>query len=173
MTPQAKALIERMFKVQLDEISSEPVQVTWAVKNENGWYGDFIIDGHEYNLSFTREDKIRDLPFKTVSFKFDKPSNKDPHAYSFEFIKPAVVKATVIKEIKNYIRTEMVKCFVIKAYSSEESRVKKYRNFSHDLKKEFGFSWMEERVAGKYTYFILIRGKEVYDYIDKLLKSGI
>ena len=61
--------------------------------------------------------------------------------------------------------------FVIKALSKEQTRVKKYRVFSHSLVRDFGFIFEDEISKGKYTYFILLRNKDTFIDREKLLSQ--
>ena len=175
---EVKRILERIStprddKFELNEISSDPVDVEWFHQKDSEWFGEFIIDGHPYMMSFVREDKTRNIPFKTVSFKFAKTKAEDPFAFSFDFVKPLVIQNTVIKAIKDYMLSERIEVFVVKAYSNETSRVTRYRKFVYSLKREFGFSLQEEMTHGKYTYFALFRNRSSWESKDKIIQELI
>ena len=156
----------------ITEVSSKAVDVEWFYKNDGEWFGEFNVDGVKYDVSFTREDKkynIKDT--KIVSLKFARPDLDDPFAFSKDFNKPLVVKNTILKELKSYILSEKIDMFIVKALSKEQTRVKKYRVFSHSLVRDFGFIFEDEILKGKYTYFVLLRNKDTFIDREKLLSQ--
>ena len=157
---------------KIDEISLEPVKVNWFYKKEGEWYGSFNVDEYEYDVSFTREDLKRNIKdFKIVSFKFSRPDQDVPYAFSKDFNKPLVIKNTVINEIKSYILSNKIDIFIIKSYTKESSRTKKYKIFAHSLVREFGFIFENEVKLGQYTYFSLFRNKESFLRKDDIIKQ--
>lgn len=159
----------------LTEISKNPVLVDWFYQNDGQWYGSFEVNSKEYNITFEREDKKHKLPYCIVSLKFDRPDQKDPHAFSKDFNQPMVVANTVKLALDDYFKSEEVDMFVIKSYTKEKSRVEKYRQVAYNL----GGSGKKlpictESEFGKYTYFILYRNANIYkDVADKLAQQKL
>lgn len=157
---------------KIDEISSEPVKVNWFYKKEGERYGSFNVNDYEYDVLFTREDlKRNNKDFKIISFKFSRPDQDDPYTFSKDFNKPLVIKNTVINEIKSYILSNKIDVFVIKSYSKEVTRTKKYKIFAHSLVREFGFIFENEVKLDQYTYFTLFRNKESFLRKDDIIKQ--
>lgn len=159
-----------LFK-ELLEVDSSPVDVDWFYKKAGEWFGSFKVNEVEYDISFTREDLKHNIENKVVSLKFSRPDLNDPYAFSKDFNKPLVVKNTILKELKEYILKEKIEVFVIKSFTKEQSRVKKYRLISHGLVRDFGFIFEDEITHGEYTYFVLLRNKEVYIDRNKILST--
>jgi len=174
-------LIDKVNEVKnnkkLNEISSEPVDISWIYQKDSEWFGSFDVDGHEYDISFIREDKRLHINgVKIVSCKFAKPSKVDPHAFSFDFNKPLVVANTVTNAIKGYLQSEIIDVFIVKAYTKETSRVNKYRTFMNMLRYQFGFHTDTEQVHKSYTYFAIFRSVKMWqqkdEIINKLVEAG-
>ena len=158
---------------QLLEVDSKPVDINWFYKKNSEWYGTFAIDGIEYNISFSREDIKYNLPVKVISLKFSRPDLVNPYAFSKDFNKPLVVKNTVLEALKTYILTEKIEMFIIKAYTKESTRVKKYRALAHSLVRDFGFIFDDEIVYKEYTYFMLLRNKQIFLDREQILNQVI
>jgi hypothetical protein len=154
------------------EVSKNPVDVQWNFKQDGIWYGSFEVNSKEYNIMFEREDKKHNLPYCIVSLKFDRPDQNDPHAFSKDFNQPLVVANTVKNSLNEYFKIESIDMFIIKAFSKEQSRVKKYRQIAFNL-SGIGqkLPICIERERGNYTYFILYRTAEIYDDVVKKLEE--
>lgn len=146
----------------LNEIETKPVPIEWFYQQDGIWYGSFIVGDKDYDICFYREDKPHNIDLKIVSLKFSRPNLKDPHAFAKDFNKPIVVANTVASALAEYLETQALDVFVIKAYNEEVSRVRKYRELTSWLKNYGKFFATDEVQKDNYTYFLMFKNSSTF-----------
>ena len=153
-------MIENILQKIL-EIDTSPVEYE-KICNE---YYIFKINETEYHCVFV-STKLEDYTLTTFMFYVNK-NNIPSIDLLFDYNYPGKVKSTVFNILDDYIKNNNVKALSFSSVKQEESKVRKYKVYSFNLKNKYSFKCLDFFDYEEEIIFLLLKDTKMCDLYSK------